>query len=146
MEEVSRYSLFEPSSVCVFFGGGGISSSSPFSGVVGALIEVEESCGVDAFLKENEGELNVSPLSVCSAEERLGEKVTGGSFPLKEGKDERVEKEGEDVESWRYSCLTKFCHCLGMPIEGYESEILKLLHKMRERRDRCERISGKKRI
>ena len=68
-----------------------------------------------------------------------------GSFSLKEGREERGEKEGEDVESWRYNCLAKFCHCLGMSTEGYESEILKLLHKMRERRDRSERLSGKKR-
>ncbi|RVW51403.1 hypothetical protein CK203_097169 [Vitis vinifera] len=67
--------------------------------------------------QETEGELTVSPLNVCLAEERLGEKVVGGSFPLKEGRDDRVEKEGEDVELWR----------------------------MRERRDRFERVSGKKR-
>ena len=42
-----------------------------------ALIEVEKSRGMDAFLKENEGELTVSPLRVCMAEERLGEKVVG---------------------------------------------------------------------
>ena len=124
--------------------GGQASSSFPFSRVVGALIEMEESCGPKAFLKEIEGELNVSPLSVCPTKERLGEKGASGFFPLKEGREERVEKEEEDVESWRYNCLAKFCHCLGMPTEGYESEILKLLHKMRERRDRCERISEKK--
>ena len=106
---------------------------------------MEKSCGLEAFLKEIKGELNVNPLSVCPAEERLGEKSASGSFLFKEGRVERGEKEGEDVESWRYSCLAKFCHCLGMPTEGYESEILKRLHKMREIRDRCERISGKKR-
>ena len=88
------------------------------------MIEVDESRGVDAFLKETKGELTVSPLNVCSAEERLGEKVVGGSFPLKEGRDDRVEKEGEDVELWRYNCLAKFCLCLGMPTKGFESEIL----------------------
>ena len=41
--------------------------------------------------------------------------------------------------------MAKFCLCLGMPIEGFESEILKLLNRMRERRDRFERVSGKKR-
>ncbi|RVW86554.1 hypothetical protein CK203_045694 [Vitis vinifera] len=56
------------------------------------LEEGKGSCGADAFLKENEGE-STSPLSVCLAEERLGEKVDGRSFPLKEGRDERVEKE-----------------------------------------------------
>ena len=57
--------------------GGWVSSSSPFSKVERALIEVEKSRGMDAFLKENEGELTVSPLRVCMAEERLGEKVVG---------------------------------------------------------------------
>ncbi|RVW30523.1 putative ribonuclease H protein [Vitis vinifera] len=33
----------------------------------------------------------------------------------------------------------------GMPTEGCEREILKLLHKMRDRRDRSENLSGKKR-
>ncbi|RVX18219.1 hypothetical protein CK203_006709 [Vitis vinifera] len=97
-----------------------------------------ESCSIaDAcLLEEVSRELNVNPLSVCPAEERLGEKSASGSFLFKEGRVERGEKEGEDVESWRYSCLAKFCHCLGMPTEGYESEILKRLHKMREIRDR----------
>ncbi|RVW36075.1 Transposon TX1 uncharacterized 149 kDa protein [Vitis vinifera] len=66
-------------------GRGRDSSSSPFSGVEGALIEVEESRDADVFLKENERELSVSPLSVCLVEERLVEKVDGESYPLKEG-------------------------------------------------------------
>ena len=49
------------------------------------------------------------------------------------------------MESWNYSYLAKFCHCLGMPTEGCERDILKLLHKMRDRRDRSENLSGKKR-
>ena len=124
LEEGSRYSFLEPSSVCVWGGGRVSSSSSPFFGVEGALIEVKGSCGADAFLKENEGE-STSPLSVCLAEERLGEKVDGGSFPLKEGRDERVEKERfwGWGDLWRYGCLANFCHCLGMPIKGFESEI-----------------------
>ena len=36
---------------------------------------------------------------------------------------------------WRYSYLTNFCHCLRMPTEGFEGEILKLFNRMRERRD-----------
>ncbi|KAL6345748.1 hypothetical protein AAG906_017492 [Vitis piasezkii] len=91
-QEASRYSFFEPSSVCIWRGRD--SSSSPFSGVEGALIKVEESRDADVFLKENERELSVSPLSVCLVEERLVEKVDGESYPLKEGRDERVEKEG----------------------------------------------------
>ena len=143
LEEDSRYSLFEPSFVCIW--GGRVSSSSPFSGVEGALIEVEESRGFDAFLKESRGKLNVSPLRVYSAEGRGGQMGVGDSVLLEEGRDERVEKEGEDEESWRYSCLARFCQCLGMASEGFESEILKLLNRIRERRDRSERVNGKKR-
>ncbi|RVX03329.1 hypothetical protein CK203_019942 [Vitis vinifera] len=85
------------------------------------------------------------PSEHVSGKEKLGEKSASGSFPLKEGRKERGEEEEKDMESWRYSCLAKFCHCLGMPTEGYESDIPKLLHKMRDRRDRSERLSGKKR-
>ncbi|RVW92113.1 hypothetical protein CK203_037043 [Vitis vinifera] len=63
----------------------------------------------------------VSPADVCLME---------GSF--QGGRDGRAEEEGGDVESWRYSCLAKFCHCLGMPTEGFEGEILKLLNRMKE--------------
>ena len=49
------------------------------------------------------------------------------------------------MESWSYSCLENFCHCLGMPTEEFEGKILKLLDRMRERRDRFKRVSGKKR-
>ena len=49
------------------------------------------------------------------------------------------------MELWRYSCVANFCHCLGMPTKGFESEILKHLYIIRERRDRFERVSGKKR-
>ena len=51
----------------------------------------------------------------------------------------------KDEELWRYGCLAKFYQCLGMPTEGFESEILKLLNRMRERRDRSEKVSRKKR-
>ena len=51
----------------------------------------------------------------------------------------------KDEELWRYGCLAKFYQCLGMPTEGFESEILKLLNRMRERRDHSERVSRKKR-
>ena len=41
--------------------------------------------------------------------------------------------------------MTRFCQCLGMPSEGFESEILKLLNRIRERRACSERVTGKKR-
>ena len=125
MKEASRYSLFSPPFVCVW-GGRDSASSSPFFGVKGALIEVEEGHDADVILKENERELFVNPFRVLLAEERVFEKGNGGSFPIREG---RVEEEGGDVESWRYNSLASFCHCLGMPTEGFEEEILKLLNR-----------------
>ena len=140
MKEASRYSLFSPPFVCVW-GGRDSASSSPFFGVKGALIEVEEGHDADVILKENERELFVNPFRVLLAEERVFEKGDGGSFPIRKG---RVEEEGGDVESWRYNSLASFCHCLGMPTKGFEEEILKLLNRMKERRERFERVSGKK--
>ncbi|RVW40789.1 hypothetical protein CK203_080684 [Vitis vinifera] len=102
----------------------------------GSLIEMEERCGHEVILKETEEGLSINPLSMRLAEERMGEKSTSGLFPLKEGRKEWGEEEENDMESWNYSCLAKFCHCLGMPTEGYERDILKLLYKMRDRRDR----------
>ncbi|RVW39511.1 hypothetical protein CK203_085969 [Vitis vinifera] len=106
---------------------------------------VASSLGIHGQIRESEGKLTLSPLRVCPVEGRVGYKVVGDSFLLEEGRDERVEKEGEDEEVWRYSCLARFYQCLGMPSEGCESEILKLLNRMRERRDRSERVNGKKR-
>ena len=60
MGEASRYS-FSPSFVCVW---GQDSSSSPFSGVEGALITIEEGHDAVVILKKNERELFVNPLSV----------------------------------------------------------------------------------
>ncbi|WKA00682.1 hypothetical protein VitviT2T_019018 [Vitis vinifera] len=142
LEEASRYSLLKPSTVCVW-GGRASSSFSPFSGMGGSLLEMEERCGHEVILKETEEGLSINPLSMRSAEERMGEKSMSGFFPLKEGRKEWGEE--KDMESWNYSCLAKFCHCLGMPTEGCERDILKLLHKMRDRRDRSENLSGKKR-
>ena len=144
LEEVSKYSLLKPSTVCVW-GGRASSSSSPFSGMGGSLLEMEERCGHEVILKETEEGLSINPLSMRLAEERMGEKSMSGLFPLKDGRKEWGEEDEKDMESWNYSCLAKFCHCLGMSIEGCERDILKLLHKMRDRRDRSENLSGKKR-
>ena len=144
LEEATRYSLLKPSTVCVW-GGRASSSSSPFSGLGGSLLEMEERCGREVVLKEAEEGSSINPLSMRPAEERMAEKSTSGFFPLKDGMKEWGEEEEKNMESWNYSCLAKFCHCLGMPIEGCEREILKLLHKMRDRRDRSENLSGKKR-
>ena len=109
------------------------------------MIELDERCGNDAVEEESEGKLNFTPLRVCPAEVRDDQMGVGVSFMLEEGRGEGVEKEGDDEESWRYSCLARFCQCLGMPSEGFEREILQLLNKIRERRDCSERVTGKKR-
>ncbi|RVX01630.1 hypothetical protein CK203_024423 [Vitis vinifera] len=138
MEEASKYSIFWPSFVCSWGGGGeGGTRLFLFSFLwVEALIEVEKGHDAVVNLKENERELSVNPLKVLLAEERDFEKGDGGSSPIRDG---RIEEEGGDVESWRYNCLAKFCHCLGMPTEGFEGEILKVLNRMKERRERFER-------
>ncbi|RVX07688.1 hypothetical protein CK203_021942 [Vitis vinifera] len=46
-----------------------------------------------------------------------------------------LEEEGGNLESWKFSCLAKFCHCLGMPTKDFEGEILKLLRGMIERKE-----------
>ena len=42
-------------------------------------------------------------------------------------------EEVERDEGWSSSCLAKFNSCLGMPIEGFEEEILYLLRRMKGR-------------
>ena len=42
-------------------------------------------------------------------------------------------EEGKREEDWSSSCLAKFSHCLGMPTEGFEEEILYLLSRMERR-------------
>ncbi|RVW74361.1 hypothetical protein CK203_056854 [Vitis vinifera] len=87
----------------------------------------------------------VSPTEPCLMEEasRILRRVMG-SFLIREGKDGKAK---EEREMWSHgdNCLAKFYHCLGMPAEGFEGEILKLLNRMKERRERFERVSGKKR-
>ena len=106
---------------------------------------MEERCDIGTMVKESEGRLNFTSLRVCLAEEMDNQMGVSISFLVEEGRDDRAEKEDDDKESWRYSCLARFCQCLGMPTEGFEREILKLLNRIRERRDVSERITGKKR-
>ena len=42
-------------------------------------------------------------------------------------------EEGESGEWWSTSSLARFSHCLGMPTEGFEEEILYLLRRMKGR-------------
>ncbi|WKA06253.1 hypothetical protein VitviT2T_024162 [Vitis vinifera] len=87
LEEASRYSLLKPSTVCVW-GGRASSSSSPFSGLGGSLLEMEERCGREVILKEAEEGLSINPLSMRPVEERMGDKSTSRFFPLKDGRKE----------------------------------------------------------
>ncbi|KAL6336576.1 hypothetical protein AAG906_025131 [Vitis piasezkii] len=50
---------------------------------------------------------------------------------------QKVLEEGEEAGtiSWSSSCLAKFSRCIGMPMEGFEWEILTLLKRMKERKD-----------
>ncbi|RVW77230.1 putative ribonuclease H protein [Vitis vinifera] len=95
------------------------------------FLEEASRCGCEVVLKEAEEGLSISPLSMRQAEERMVERSTSGFFPQIDGRKEWGEEAEKNMESWSYSCLAKFCHCLGMPTEGCEREILKLLHKMR---------------
>ncbi|RVW99025.1 hypothetical protein CK203_019082 [Vitis vinifera] len=144
MEENAMYSTLKPSTVCLW--GGWVSSSSIFSGGRGGVVmAMEERCEIDTVVKESEGRLNFTPLRVCSVEERDDQMGVGISFLVEEGRDDRAEKEDDDEDSWRYSCLARFCQYLGMPAEGFEREILQLLNRIRERRDVSERVTGRKR-
>ncbi|RVX20319.1 hypothetical protein CK203_004873 [Vitis vinifera] len=109
---------------------------------------LEEASKRDVAVSRSEGSrrgVKYQPSKHASAEERMVEKSTSGFFPQIDGRKEWGEEAEKNMESWSYSCLAKFCHCLGMPTEGCERDILKLLHKMRDRRDRSENLSGKKR-
>ena len=65
---------------------------------------------------DNDGATNLSIVSVGSVFVR----------PLAEMTDFQLE-EGERDEGWNSSYLTKFNRCLGMPMKGFEEEILYLL-------------------
>ena len=97
-----------------------------------ALVIVEENHILIGELMHREGELTVNPLRVLLAEEEgIGQGVGDSLMSLEAGFGVPKE-EGGNLESWKFSCLEKFCHCLGMPTEGFEGEILKLLRRMRE--------------
>ena len=143
MAENARYSTLKPSAVCLW--GERVSSTSTFLEGKGVVMTMEEKCDIDTVVKESVGRLNFTPLRVCPTEERDDQMGAGISFLVEEGRDDRAKKKDDDEESWRYSCLARFCQCLGMPAEGFEREILKLLNRIRERRDVSERVTGKKR-
>lgn len=83
------------------------------------MVAVGEGQGAIVDLMGKEKELSVDPLRVLLEEERGFDKGDGGSTPTREEGDVVAEEKRGDVESWRYSWLAKFCHCLGMPTRGF---------------------------
>lgn len=45
------------------------------------------------------------------------------------------EEEGSTSDSWINNSFVSFYHCLGMPTEGFEGEILSLMKRMQERKE-----------
>ena len=60
---------------------------------------------------------------------------------------QEVLEEGEEAGtiSWSSSCLAKFSRCIGMPTEGFKGEILTLLKRLKERKDKKGKLDGRKR-
>ena len=90
------------------------------------------------------GEGSIDPLRVIWADGREREapivleegvkEFEGGEMPTKVV-DKVLEEEDRSVLGlWMNGNLVKLCRCLGMPIEGFEGEILKPLRKMEERK------------
>lgn len=68
----------------------------------------------------------------------------GGAVPTKDV--ERVMEEKMSIlDSWMNDNFVKLCHCLGMPTEGFDGEILMLLRIMEERKNLKGVAVGKRR-
>ena len=63
----------------------------------------------------------------------------GRALPAKDMERVLEKEEGSVLGSWMNGSFVKLYHCLGMPTEGFEGEILLLLRKMEERKN----IKGK---
>ena len=82
----------------------------------------------------------------CSPMLELGdEEGVDGAFSIRELGGGLLEEEGEASDSWMTSCLANFCHCLGMPTKLFEGEILKLLKRMKGRKERKGKVIDKRR-
>ena len=149
MEEASRYDAGpSPLSQLGHRGHSHLSSSS-FGGIAEA-VGTSEGVIVGA-----EGELDcyeirlgrISAVSACGDGSGLfrdsgdAEKenelalVPVGEFVMSLCEEEEAchREEGESGEGWSTSSLARFSHCLGMPTEGFEEEILYLLRRMKGR-------------
>ena len=132
------------SSFCL---GGRASSCSSLFGLERALFVTvgEPDDGVGACILEKE---SLNPLGVVSVDGReLGgscspvlELGLGEAVPrilvVKEMGDGFLEDLVRPLDCWSSSCFAKFSHYLGMLTKGFEWEILKLLKKMKERKDK----------
>ncbi|RVW93092.1 Transposon TX1 uncharacterized 149 kDa protein [Vitis vinifera] len=85
LEEASRYSLFKPSTVCMW-GGRASSSSSPFSRMGGSLLEMEERCGHEVILKEPK-RVEYRPSEHASGKRENGREEYERVFPAKRRKE-----------------------------------------------------------
>ena len=146
LEEASRYS-YSTGSFCALGekGVGGLFFFFSFLWDGWGFGGGKRNYDVTVGLGGSSGELAVDPLSVILVDEMGKEKEGFGAFAKKALRKGTMEEERGVIEFWSNSCLAKFCHCLGMPTEGVEGEILKLLKRLIERRDHFEKVSGKKR-
>ncbi|RVW53870.1 hypothetical protein CK203_099653 [Vitis vinifera] len=125
MEEASRYDVGpSPLSQLGHRGHSHLSSSS-FGGIAEA-VGTSEGVIVGA-----EGELDCYEIRLgrISAASACGD----GSGLFRDSEEACHIEEGESGEGWSTSSLARFSHCLGMPTEGFEEEILYLLRRMKGR-------------
>ena len=80
-------------------------------------------------MKDMEGEASLDPLRIILVDGS----ALGCTTSVKQGCVEgRMEGVGRLLDCWSSSCLAKFSNLLGMLIEGFEGEILKLLKRMKK--------------
>ncbi|RVW19017.1 hypothetical protein CK203_095026 [Vitis vinifera] len=99
----------------------------------------------------------MGPLRMILADGREAEvsNLAGREFgtfeEASEGVSKRVSQEDEEERDkegelcWHSSSLAKFSHYLGMPMEGFEGEILFLLKRMKEKKLQKGKLNGRKR-
>lgn len=121
LEEASRYPSSLPRFLCAL--GSQDSPSSSFSKVERALVAA--SMGHDALIRPDgeEGEEALDPLRVILADRRVM-----GCLPVLELGRGLTKEEGGASDSW-------MTNCLGMPTEGFDRGILKLLKMMKGRKE-----------
>ena len=154
MDEASRYLVYH-NHYLFSLGLRGYFSSTPFLGPDEALLVSEGACSGSEGSTTRAMDWN--PLQVVPTEDLLvlnGQKEplwgstnnvsaielvivpigSGYMSPIVEMTDFQLE-DGRRDEGWNSSCLPKFSRCLGMPMEGFEKEILCFLRRMKGRID-----------